>query len=71
MDNVGISHYKGLVNATNKEGIQVMDPPPYPQFINPIENAFSNFKNYILRGASRNESEFKNAIDNSFNNHTK
>lgn len=66
MDNARIHHYKGLLQTIESENLEVLYLPPYSPFLNPIENAFSKWKNYVIRAGSRNESELKIQIETGF-----
>lgn len=66
MDNARIHHYSRLNETINDYGIVVEYLPAYSPFLNPIENCFSKWKNYVLRGKANNEEELKTLIENGF-----
>ena len=66
LDNARIHHYSRVANLKNELGIELLYLPPYSPFLNPIENGFSKWKNSVLRGAARNESEFFELISSGF-----
>ena len=63
MDNAAIHKYSGLKNIENEINIKVVYLPPYSPFLNPIENCFSKWKNYVKRSNANSEEELKRAID--------
>ncbi|KAG0441588.1 hypothetical protein DMUE_0934 [Dictyocoela muelleri] len=58
LDNVSIHHYRGMNNIINEHNITSLFLPPYSPFLNPIENCFSKWKNYVLQGEAKNENEY-------------
>lgn len=66
MDNARIHHYSGLMNVVEEFGFIVKYLPPYSPFLNPIENCFSKWKNFVIRGCAKNEVELKSLIERGF-----
>ena len=62
MDNVRVHHARNL----NYEGFRVLYLPAYSPFLNPIENAFSKWKNFVNRNRSECREELIAAIKNGF-----
>ena len=65
-DNVRFHKTNDILNLFLAKGHKLMFLPPYSPFLNPIENAFSKWKNYVKRANSQNEDELKEAIHNGF-----
>ena len=66
MDNARIHHYRSLQDTIGQMGICIEYLPPYSPFLNPIENCFSKWKNFVTRGQARDEQELKNLIQSGF-----
>lgn len=66
LDNARIHHYHGLKHLIEELGLTLLYLPPYSPFLNPIENCFSKWKNYVIRRQSRNEEELFNYINSGF-----
>ncbi|ORD96501.1 hypothetical protein HERIO_1574 [Hepatospora eriocheir] len=67
LDNARIHHYSGLAETICHLGLELVSLPPYSPFLNPIENCFSVWKNFVVRGAATSEPELKNLIESRFN----
>ena len=63
MDNARIHHYTSLKDIVEELGINILYLPPYSPFLNPIENVFSKWKNYIASSNALNEEQLMNSID--------
>ena len=66
MDNARIHHYHGLNGLKSVENRGWIYLPPYSPFLNPIENVFSKWKNFVLRSRAENESQLKDFIVSGF-----
>ncbi|MEN2497738.1 MAG: hypothetical protein MHMPM18_005194 [Marteilia pararefringens] len=66
LDNARIHHYSGVKQLIETEEMEVIYLPPYSPFLNPIENGFSKWKNFVTRGGATNELEVKNLINEGF-----
>jgi len=66
MDNARIHHYSGLESLIQDLNLKVEYLPPYLPFLNPIENCFSKWKNFVIMGKANSESELKMLIDRGF-----
>ncbi|KAF7687784.1 hypothetical protein CDIK_3019 [Cucumispora dikerogammari] len=66
LDNARIHHYKGLSEDPEISNFNIRYLPPYSPFLNPIENVFSVWKNLVIRGEAKNESELRALISNKF-----
>ena len=66
LDNARIHHYSGVKELIEMEEMEVIYLPPYSPFLNPIENGFSKWKNFVTRGGAINESEVKRLISEGF-----
>lgn len=62
LDNARIHHYTNLIDSLGDLNINLEFLPPYSPFLNPIENCFSKWKNFIRRGNASNISELKTLI---------
>lgn len=66
VDNAKIHHFKGVLECVNNGEILINYLPPYSPFLNPIENCFSKWKNYVIRCGAKNEGELDDYIRNGF-----
>lgn len=66
MDNAKIHHYRGLDILVTNSNYNFFYLPPYSPFLNPIENVFSKWKNFVIRGNSQNEAELGDLINAGF-----
>ena len=66
MDNARIHHCIIVRQAVVDLGMDVLFLPPYSPMLNIIENCFSKWKNYVLRGAARCEAELMHLIGQGF-----
>ena len=66
LDNARIHHYNGLHDIVQQLELTLFYLPPYSPFLNPIENCFSKWKNFVVRSQSRNEAELLNYIGEGF-----
>jgi transposase len=61
-DNVAF-HRAAIISASVRAfGHSLLFLPPYSPFLNPIENAFSQWKNYVKQAIPRNQNELISAI---------
>ena len=60
MDNARIHHYNGLRELQISNRREFLYLPAYSPFLNPIENVFSKWKNFVIRGTATNELNSKN-----------
>ena len=67
MDNAMIHHYNGLRELQISNRREFLYLPAYSPFLNPIENVFSKWKNFVIRGTATNEAELKELIRIGFN----
>lgn len=65
MDNVSFHRSVEIVNLIENHGHHCVFIPPYSPFLNPIEELFSQWKNYIRRSAPRNEDELYESVHTS------
>ena len=66
MDNARIHHYRGLNNDESISSFRIVYLPPYSQFLNPIENVFSVWKNSVIREAVVTEEQLRRTISRKF-----
>ena len=66
MDNARIHHYSGLESLIQDLNLKVEYLPPYSPFLNPIENCFSKWKNFVIMGKANCESALNMLIDRGF-----
>ncbi|TBU10108.1 DDE-like endonuclease, partial [Hamiltosporidium tvaerminnensis] len=59
MDNARIHHYRGLNDDEEIASYRIKYLTPYSPFLNPIENVFSVWKNRVIRGGARTESQLR------------
>ena len=64
MDNVGFHRTPIVVEEHPILDLQQAFLPVYSPFFNPIENMFSQWKNYVRRQRPENELELRAAINN-------
>ena len=67
LDDARIHHYSGFKEFVLERDVKIKYLPPYSPFLNPIENVFSKWKNFVIRGNASNESELNLLIDGGFN----
>jgi transposase len=67
MDNVAFHRCVSIRNLVEEHGHQICYLPPYSPSLNPIESAFSKWKNYVKRANSLNETELFHAMEEGFN----
>lgn len=67
MDNVAFHKCQEVNELITENGCELLYPPPYSPFLNPIENVFSKWKNFTKRTNPKNEGELFQAIDNGAN----
>ena len=67
MDNVNLHKTIEVRNFIANSGFELFYLPPYSPFLNPIENAFSEMKNFVKRGQPSNESELMALIEDGNN----
>ncbi|TBT99626.1 putative DDE endonuclease, partial [Hamiltosporidium magnivora] len=67
MDNARIHHYRGLNDDEEIASYRIKYLTPYSPFLNPIENVFSVWKNRVIRGGARTESQLRILICEKFN----
>jgi transposase len=64
MDNVGFHKTDLVVNLIESHGHKATFLPPYSPFLNPIENLFNQWKNYIKRSEPQNEDQLYESVHN-------
>jgi transposase len=62
LDNVAFHRSSEIAALVRAHGHSLLFLPPYSPFLNPIENAFSQWKQHVRRTASRNEVQLIAAI---------
>lgn len=70
MDNVGFHKAEIIQNLVRERGHEILYLPPYSPFLNPIENMFAKWKQYIRSRAPQSENELINLIVNGGNSIT-
>lgn len=70
MDNVKFHKSRGVIRFFEQSAHKLLFLPPYSPFINPIENMFSKWKNYVRRSSPTNDDELRSAIDRGLENIT-
>ncbi|KAF7685203.1 hypothetical protein CDIK_4047 [Cucumispora dikerogammari] len=66
MDNARIYHYRGMREDAEISALRINYLPPYSLFLNPIENVFSVWKNNVVRGNARSETQLRALIFEKF-----
>jgi transposase len=66
MDNVAFHRVQTIRETIKEDGHKLFLLPPYSLFLNPIENLFSQWKQYVKRGNPRNEEQLISLIEFSF-----
>ena len=64
MDNVRFHKTVEIRNILAERNVSFDFLPPYSPFLNPIENMFSKWKNFVARISPKNESELVDGIKN-------
>jgi len=64
MDNVAFHHHSAITALVSEAGHQLAFLPPYSPFLNPIEEVFSKWKNYVKTCKPTNEEQLFAAIMN-------
>ncbi len=64
MDNVRFHKTDLVVNLIESHGHKAIFLPPYSQFLNPIENLFNHWKNYIKRSEPQNNDQLYESVHN-------
>lgn len=70
VDNCAIHKTKDIITLVTNNGHELLFLPPYSPFLNPIEEAFSKWKNYILMKKSENQNDLEISILGGFSNIT-
>jgi len=65
MDNVRFHKTELITNLIQSHGHRAVFLPPYSPFLNPIENLFNQWKNFIKRGQLQNENKLYELVNNS------
>jgi transposase len=65
MDNVRFHKTELITNLIQSHGHRAVFLPPYSPFLNPIENLFNQWKNFIKRGEPQNENQLYELVNNS------
>ena len=67
MDNASIHKTKEIKAMVEKTSHELLYLPPYSPFLNPIENCFSKWKNYVKRSRVKSEKMLYKKIKEGFN----
>ncbi|XP_074604139.1 uncharacterized protein LOC141857547 [Brevipalpus obovatus] len=68
MDNVRFHRTDEVVRLIRSRGHNAVFLPPYSPFLNPIENAFNQWKAFIKRANAKTEAELRLAAENACDN---